>query len=417
MTRLNAGLHFGLTIFIKIMAGLLVIKVLAWSLGPAGFGLLGQFMTLVAIAGMLAGGGVSNGLIRVLASAPVTEPDGRTWFASAVSLSVLISGAVAVLFCAFSSVLSDYFMPSVGGLLFVTLGLSQMLVALGNLPLAEASSRGDTRTYALINIIGTVVGSGLVVLTTLAVGFDGAAYAVTIMPAMVGVAALVYVMARRRELFACSYWLLDPARTKHLMMFSLVTLIGALSVPLAQVFIRDVLGRALGWEQVGLWQGVVKLSDVYMQFVGIVLLNFLMPRYAVATGRWKVFREWLVGVSMLVVVLLLGFLVFYFLRDFIITLIFSNAFLPMKQLLVPQMAGDLARTVAASISYIFMARGMISVSIAFELLQGIVLICVFNLLIDGEGLMAPVYAHLVAYSSLSLLLAFGLFFWMLRKAS
>ncbi|WP_281257250.1 O-antigen translocase [Stutzerimonas kunmingensis] len=406
-----------MTIFIRILAGLLVIKVLAWSLGPEGFGLFGQLMALVAIAGMLAGGGVSNGLIKVLAKAPVTEPEGKAWFASAATLSVLISAGAALLLCAFSGVLSEYFMPSVGALLFVTLGFSQMIVAVGNLPLAEASSRGDTRTYALINIIGTVLGSGLIVLAALAVGFVGAAYAVAIMPAMVGVAALVYLVTRRRELFACSYWLFASARMKHLMMFSLVTLIGALSVPLAQMFIRDVIGRTLGWEQAGLWQGVVKLSDVYMQFVGVMLLHFVMPRYSAASDKKRLFNEWLISVSVLVAVLLIGFIVFYFLRNFIVSLIFSNAFLPMKQLLAPQMAGDVARTVAASISYIFMARGAVHVSIVFELLQGLILVCAFNIMFGSEGVMAPVYAHLFTYLSLTLVMAFGLFFWMKRSAS
>lgn len=417
MTRLKAGLHFGSIILIKILAGLIVIKILAWKLGPEGFGLLGQLMTLVAVTGMLAGGAISSGLIKVLAKTPVTEPEGRAWFSSAVSLSTLISISVALLFCAFSGMLSEHFMPGIGTLPFVLLAVSQIVIALGNLPLAEASSRGDTRTYSLINISGTAIGTGLIVVTTLVGGLVGSAYAVVLMPAMVGVVALAYLLACRRELLTGSRWLLESVRIKHLMSFSLVTLVGALSIPLAQLFIRDVMGRALGWEQVGLWQGVVKFSDVYMQFIGVALLNFVLPRYSAAKDMQQVLKEWLGSVSALIAVLLAGFLVFYSLSGFIITLVFSEAFLPMTQLFAPQMAGDVLRTVAASISYIFMVRGAVRVSFAFEFMQGVILVCAFNYLIGSAGAMAPVYAHLFTYLLLSLVMAFGLFLLVKRKSS
>jgi len=417
LSRIKAGLYFGSTVLVKTLAGLLVIKVLAWKLGPEGFGLLGQLMTLVAIVGMLAGGGISNGLIKVLAKAPVTDSEGRVWYATAFTLSALISGAVALLLVALSSTLSSYFLPGVGALLFSVLAVSQVVIAYGNLPLAEASSRGDSRIFSLITVSGTLAGAGLVIAAVYYAGFEGATYAVVLMPAMAGLCALIYVAARRRVLLNACRWSFEPRRMKLLLSFSMVTLIGALSVPAAQLYMRDVMGATLGWEQVGLWQGVIKLSDVYMQFMGVVLINFMLPRLAAAANKQQVFKEWTGSVSALVAVLLTGFAVFYVLRNFFITLVFSSDFLPMTQLLAPQMAGDVLRTIAASISYLFMARGAVRVSFVFELMQGVVLVCAFSALFDSHGAMAPVYAHLFTYLSLSIVMAFGLLIWMKRKPS
>ncbi|MFK3818832.1 O-antigen translocase [Pseudomonas sp. NPDC089407] len=417
LSRIKAGLYFGSTVLVKTLAGLLVIKVLAWKLGPEGFGLLGQLMTLVAIVGMLAGGGITNGLIKVLAKAPLGGAEGKVWYASAFTLSALVSGAVAVLLFALSSTLSSYFLPGVGALLFTVLAVSQVVIAYGNLPLAEASSRGDSRTFSLITVAGTLVGAGLVIMAVWYRGFIGATYAVVLMPAMVGLCAVFYAVVSRRVLLQACRWSFERGRMKLLMSFSMVTLIGALSVPLAQLYMRDALGASQGWEQVGQWQGVIKLSDVYMQFMGVVLINFVLPRIAAAADKRQVFKEWLGSVSALVVVLLSGFAVFYFLRNFLIILVFSSDFLPMTQLLVPQMAGDVLRTIAASISYLFMARGIVRVSFVFELLQGVVLVCAFSMLFDNTGVMAPVYAHLFTYLSLTIVMAFGLLIWMKRKPS
>lgn len=416
LSRLRAGLHFGFTILIKILAGLVVIKVLAWKLGPEGFGVLGQLMTLAAIVGMLAGGGISNGLIKVLAKTPITEQEGRAWFGSAFTMVTIVSIAFAVLLSLFSGALSDYFLPSVGAGLFIILAVSQIIIALGNLPLAEVSSRGDVRSYSRVNVLGTLLGAALVVAAACYGGLVGAAYAVLLMPAMIGVVALAYVVVWRRQLLSACGYLFDLARIKHLMLFSLVTLVGALSVPLAQLFIRDVMARAVGWDQVGLWQAVVKLSDVYMQFVGVVLLNFVLPRYSAAADMQRVFKEWLGSLSALLVVLLIGFFVIFVLRQYIVKLVFSADFLPMLQYLLPQMVGDTLRTVAASISYIYMSRGLLGVSVAFELMQGVLLALAFSYFFGASGGMAPVYAHVFTYAVLSVLMGLGLLIWMKRKA-
>ncbi|HEN8799341.1 TPA: O-antigen translocase [Pseudomonas putida] len=416
MSRIRAGLYFGSTVLVKTLAGLLVIKMLAWQLGPEGFGLLGQLMTVVAIVGMLAGGGISNGLIRVLAKTPLAGDEGRAWYASAFTLTTIICCASAVLIAGLSPVLATHLVPGVGVLLFIVLAFSQALIGYGNLPLAEASSRGDSRTFSLINVGGTLLGAALVIAAVYFGSFVGAAYSVVAMPAMIGVFALMYAATRRRALITSCSWSVAPERMKLLMSFSMVTLIGAVSVPLAQLFIRDVMGRALGWEQVGQWQGVIKLSDVYMQFMGVVLINFVLPRIAAAGDMRHVLKEWAGSLCALVGVLLSGFAVFYLLRDFFITLVFSSDFLPMKALLAPQMAGDVFRTIAASISYVFMARGLVRVSFAFELVQGLILVGAFSFLFSSEGAMAPVYAHLVTYSSLSVVMVLGLLFWMRRKA-
>ncbi|MEG0636235.1 MAG: O-antigen translocase, partial [Pseudomonas sp.] len=101
--------------------------------------MLGQLMTLVAIVGMFAGGGVTNGLIKVLARTPIGTAEGRQWFASAFTLTTLVSLFVALLLTGFSGVLSRLFMPGVAAMLFVCLALSQMIIAYGNLVLAETS--------------------------------------------------------------------------------------------------------------------------------------------------------------------------------------------------------------------------------------------------------------------------------------
>ena len=414
MARLRAGVHFASSILVKAVAGLIVIKLLAWKLGPDGFGLLGQLMTLVAITGMFAGGGITNGLIKVLAKSPIESKDGQAWLSTAFTLTTIISALVAILLAVFSSTLSDHLMQGGFAALFICLGLAQAFVGYGSLIQAEASSRGESGFYAKVNILGTLLGTAILAVSVSFFGFNGAAYSVMLMPAITGIVAFLFMFFHRRQLLKFFRFLFDRIRMRHLMSFSVLALVGSTSVPIAQILMRDGLAQQFGWEQVGLWQGVIKLSDVYMQFVGVVLMNYVLPRYASASNVHSVIEEFKLSLMWLLSALLLGFVVLYGLRNFIVKLVFSDEFLPMTDYFLPQMVGDVFRTVASAISIIFMARGAVRVSILFEFAQGMFLFLAFMVLRDSFGAMAPVYAHVITYGLLSILMAIGLGYWFSR---
>ena len=63
-----------------------------------------------------------------------------------------------------------------------------------------------------------------------------------------------------------------------------------------------------------------------------------------------------------------GFFVLYFMKEMIIQLVFSDAFMGMSDYFIPQMIGDIFRTIAAGISFALMARGIVKISMVFELL-------------------------------------------------
>jgi O-antigen/teichoic acid export membrane protein len=399
---------------VKAVAGLIVIKLLAWKLGPDGFGLLGQLMTLVAITGMFAGGGITNGLIKVLAKSSIESKDGQAWLSTAFTLTTIISLIVAILLSVFSTALSDHLMQGGFAALFICLGLAQAFVGYGSLIQAEASSRGESGFYAKVNILGTLLGTAILALSVSYFGFNGAAYSVMLMPAITGVVAFLFMFFHRRLLLQFFKFLFDRVRMRHLMSFSILALVGSTSVPIAQILMRDGLAQQFGWEQVGLWQGVIKLSDVYMQFVGVVLMNYVLPRYASASNVHSVIEEFKLSLMWLLSALLLGFVVLYGLRNFIVRLVFSDEFLPMTDYFLPQMVGDIFRTVASAISIIFMARGAVRVSILFEFAQGMFLFLAFIVMRDSFGAMAPVYAHVITYGLLSILMAIGLGYWFRR---
>lgn len=67
MSLAKASLWTAASTLVKIGAGLLVVKLLAVSFGPAGVGRAGNFRQLVTVLGVLAGAGIFNGVTKLVA--------------------------------------------------------------------------------------------------------------------------------------------------------------------------------------------------------------------------------------------------------------------------------------------------------------------------------------------------------------
>ena len=399
---LRSVVNFIAATLVKIISSVVIIKFLAWQLGPNGFGLISQLMALAAIASMLAGGGITNGVIKTLSASSSDTDEGRAWIGNALFITCLFSVMIAAALLIGAPLLASNILEGkfVGAV--ICLAITQALAGLGSLILAESSSRGDSASFAVINACAALLGAVAIATGVYLNGADGAAYAIALAPAFTGVLGLLLLM-RKRRLVVLSAPCFDWRKVKGLMSFSSLTLVGALSVPLAQIFIRESMGAAFSWEAVGYWQGAVKISDVYMQFVGVILINYALPRFSnsdVARALAEC-RSALIGLFGL---LISGFALLLVFQDFAITLVFSSEFLPMRAYFLPQMCGDLFRTVAATASFFLLARGHIKVPLVFEVLQGALMYGVYMLLQKSEGLMAPVYAHLLTYALLSCLM-------------
>lgn len=401
---------------VKIVSALIVIKLMASELGPEGFGLLGQLMTVVAIAAMLAGGGITNGVIKSLASTPLTTIEGRSWMSTAFTLTTVISIAVGFVLVGLAQPLSGLLLKGEYAYLFFCLALAQAVIAYGNIIQAEASSRCDSAFYAKVNVIGTVLATCVFIIFVMTFGFEGAAFGVIMTSALPSVIALHHTVRNRRELLYGCRWHVDRSQIRHLLSYSMVTVIGATSIPVAQLIVRELFGEKYGWNEVGFWQGVVKMSDVYMQFVGVILINHAMPRFAAAIDIDSALVELRKVLVFLLITVSAGLAAIYVSRIWAIQLVFSDAFLPMSDFLPAQFGGDVFRMIAASISFFLMGRGYVALSIAYEFLQGPTFIALFLLLQDCAGTYGPVYAHMASNATLAAIMGLTLLILTRRSA-
>ena len=92
----------GAAVATRLVTGLALNKVLAVYIGPTGFGVIGQFQSLVAMLGALAGGAFGNGVTKLTAERSADPARQLAVWRTAATFGLMGSAAAAVVLLLFS---------------------------------------------------------------------------------------------------------------------------------------------------------------------------------------------------------------------------------------------------------------------------------------------------------------------------
>lgn len=405
MTLLKNSAYLVVATAIKAVAGVIILKLIAEATGVAAFGQLSQLMGVIALVGMLAAGAIGPGLTRELAA---SDPDeARQWLAAAARIaagaSITLWACLGLLAWPVANWLWDdkAYVP-----VLLVLGLAQTAVGMASLAQAVAVSRGEHVFVLQFVTLGALLGVAAVAVSLLLGGIRGAAWGLLLNAIAPGVAAIVLRNRPVINIAVSIDWMRidDWSRIRCLLRYAAVPLSGALSLGFSQLLMREWVAESVGWESVGYWQAVTRLSDLYLQFVSVVLVGVALPRWAKAKGYTLTVIPMLKigGLLLSVTAIICVFTVT--LSEPLLTLLYAQSFLPAQALLRWQVAGDLARVIAVCMSIGLLARGETNWPIAYEVAQGVIALAGTCLLLPLMGDEAPVTAYAFTYASLTVLL-------------
>jgi polysaccharide transporter, PST family len=359
-------------------------------------------MGVAAIFNLFAGGGITNGVIRNI-SATSSETERLRWMWAGTTIAILSSIALAAIAVALAlfggrAIFGD---PDYAPI-FIGIAAAQVLVGFGNLALAYFSGIGDTRAFAAVQIIANILSLLLLVALTQRLGLRGAILGLVVGPATIGAVALLrfYRQAARGGMFRIIW---DRPLLKDLLSYALVMASSVTAVPLAQLLIRIDMSERLGWNVVGYWQAVAKISDAYMLFIGVILVNFLLPQLSSRHEAASALRILLRFGALLLGVFVVVCGVIYAVRDQLLLIVYSEQFLTASNLVLPQLIGDTLKVVTLLLYYYLMSRGRVLIVFVSELALGVALYVLYLVLVPSFGAIAPVYAYAGAYAAVLLI--------------
>ncbi|MDJ0041894.1 lipid III flippase WzxE [Pantoea allii] len=398
MSLAKASVWTASSTLVKIVAGLLVVKLLAVSFGPEGVGQAGNFRQLITVLGVLAGAGIFNGVTTYVAQYQQQPQRLRALVGTASTMVTGFSTLLALVFLLAAAPVStalfghDRYQNVIRIVAFLQFG-----IAWANLLLALIKGYRDARGNALALISGSLTGVLGYVLCWWLGGYAGALTGLALVPALLVFPALV-ILKRRVPLplrWLRPTW--QPEMARHLAKYTLMALITAVTLPVAWVMMRNQLAASNGWAQVGLWQGVTSISDAYLQFITATFSVWLLPTLARLDNKQAIAREIGRALRFVLPAVAVASLSVWIMRDIAISLLFSAAFHDMRDLFVWQLCGDVFKVGAYVFGYLVIAKASLRFYVLTEISQFILLTLFSRWLIPLHGASGAAQAYMFTY--------------------
>ncbi|KTD24351.1 lipopolysaccharide biosynthesis protein [Legionella lansingensis] len=352
----------------RLLTTLYIIKQIAVTQGPDGLGLLGNFITLVTVAGTLAGGGISSGLIKYVA-----EYSGSIFRQLSFSGSALIYTGVASLLTLSAGLV---FIPGLTNYIFLSQSyrsyiyfflIAQLLISFNNFGYGLINGLRKNNVYALIIITGNILAVILAAYTIKHYGQWGAIIAV-IAPVICPFIPLVLYGVSQRFLRNVRFRSLKQDSVL-LSKFSLMLLCSAICFPIVEMYVRNEIIHVVGIEAAGFWQAITKLSSAYLSFYSLFLTFYFVPIISSESSQAKIVAEVKKMLFFVAVLFILMFIFFLCLKETIIRTVFTDKFLSISDLFMLQMVGDFFRVLGWVIGFVVVAKAITKLYILGEILQ------------------------------------------------
>jgi len=367
----------GIAVGVRMLTALGLNKILAYSVGPSGYAVIGQFQNFVSMLTTFASGAINTGVTKYTAEYSDDDARQRMVWRTAGSIATWCTALSSLVIMIFHRQLALLLLHDArfGGV-FIWLGVTLVLLALNSLLLAILNGKKEIKRYVTVTITGSLV--GLLVTGGLAMlgGLYGALVALAINQSIVVIVTLCLCYRapwfRLKDLWGA----IDPQIARNLGKYTLMALTSAAVVPVSQILIRNYLADRFGWEAAGHWQAVSKISELYLMLLVSTLSLYYLPRLAEIRSAQELKGEIRSTYRIVLPAALLGAGTIYFLRDFITLTLFAPSFLPMRELFLWQVLGDVMKIGSWILAYVMigqsLTRSYIITEVAFS--AGLVLL-------------------------------------------
>jgi O-antigen/teichoic acid export membrane protein len=399
-----------LSVILKIGIGLVTSKLLAIFVGPSGMALVGNLRNFMTSLESISTLGFQNGIVKYVAE---TEKDKlklqkiiATVFISLLLVAIGLSG-ILFYFASYWSyqifgTRSDY------SFVFKVLALALPWYTVSLFFVSVINGLGQFKKVIWITILGNSI--GLLVSLVLIWNYQtlGALLAIVASPSLLFFVSFYFVNKEIRFFETIKLDLFDFKIIKNLSSYSLMAFVSSVLGPLVFLAIRKNVIATVGINQAGYWETMTRISSYYMLFVSTILSVYFLPKLSSAKTNLEtkaIFWNYYKSILPLFIV---GFILIYGLRFFIVELIFTKEFLPVTTMFFWQLIGDILRIAFLILGYQFFAKKLTLAFIVSEIASLLVLYFASIYLIQFFGIQGVLMAQVI--DNLIYLLALVVYF-------
>jgi O-antigen/teichoic acid export membrane protein len=398
MNLLRTSVLNGVAVLIKTITMFVLNKILAVYLGPTGYAAIGQFQNFIQMVTTFAGSAINTAVVKYTAEYHEDESKQRAIWKTAGSIIFLFSLIFAFLILIFQGQLSLYIFHSLKyQTVFIWFAVFLIFFNFNTLFLAILNGKKEILKLVLANIAGSLF--ALIITSVLAIKLHlyGALVALSIYQSIAFIVTLLLCYRANWFKFSSLLGKIDLEITKKFSSFILMALVSAICVPLSQMLIRAYLTQEFSLAYAGYWEAMIRLSTVYLMLVTTTLGVYYLPRLSELNKIDEIKKEVYLGYKFLFPLTVVGGIIVFVLRDWIINLLFTPSFAPMQDLFFWQMMGDALKIGSWILAYLMLSKAMTKLYISTEIIFTLSLIALTYVCTQFFGFKGVSIAHLINY--------------------
>jgi len=394
MTLIKTSMLSAVATLIKILSGFIITKVIAVYIGPSGLALIGQLQNFIMLVKTVAGDFLKTAITKYTAEYENDENKKYDLWSSSFKLAFILNLVAFVGLIYFSSDLSYYLFQTVEyTFIFKILAISLPFFVSNTILLSILNGQKQIKQYIFLNIMLSIVSLFIVVILSVLYEVKGALVAYIASQSIVFFIALIYLRKEtwlKLKLFLFS---VREENIKKLLGFAIITLSAVLASNASMIYIRNYISDTYSMGDAGYWQGVWLLSQVTLSLITTSLATYFLPTLSVLTNKKALNKELTNAIYIVIPIAIVISLSMYFLREYIIIVLYSDQFMPMSQLFLWQMVGNVIKVLGWLFGYVLVAKAMVKYTVTTEILFAVIFIVSSIYFMRLYGLVGVTYAY------------------------
>ncbi|EJL04870.1 MULTISPECIES: oligosaccharide flippase family protein [Pseudomonas] len=373
----------------KLMFSVASLKVVAFYVGPSGMAVVGQVQSFLQILSAGVSSVTTTGVVKLIAEDKHTK---ESIVRTSAFLLAFLSLICFVVFLLSSREISSYFLQGDWVVVLLLLPLGGFFLGLNNLFVSYFNGMQKYNEYFWYSMATAFITALSVCVISFFFGKKGAVYSVVLAPVVAGVCMLFlpkrFYLPRMRGVFKK----IDGEILKVLVSYSFMALGSAVVVYGGQIFLRNYIATNGTMAESGLWYAATRLSDIYMGICSVLFSTLLLPKYSAMEGRILDSFVWRMAVVALVFGVVLVLVVGQ-LANFIVWLIYGEAFVVSSEVLKAYVIGDGLKCLGWIFLYVMLAKQRVRAYLIYEMITAFLYLalCIFFYRLYGLESMAYGY--------------------------
>ena len=385
---------------IKILSGIIMNKVIAVYLGPAGLAMIGQFQNFSQLVVNIATGSIHSGIVKYTAENKDDAKQLTKIWNNALYISLVLSLTMTFVIIIFHNYFSNKILFSYEySNLIIVFSLSIILYVLNMYIISIVNGLQNIKLYTVINIIISLL--SLLIISYLSIKYKmiGTLYALILTQSFVFFISLILIYKKYRLSFFRFKTLnknIDFEIIKKLLSYGLVSFTSGVTLSIMLLSVRYIIQIDASIEYAGYWESLWKIS-VYFTMIGMLPASiYYLPKYASLKSIVDIKKNFIESLKFFLPLQVFGaFILFYFKLD-IIKLLFTDDFLLIAPVLIFMLIGDVLRVVSYLIVNIMYSKGFMLKLIILDISYNSLLIVLVFVLFKQYSLAGLGYSYLIA---------------------